>query len=481
MSGETKVLAFDFGASSGRAILASYEDGTFSYREIHRFENIPHEENGRLCWDFDTLLAEVRNGIDKAGVFDSIGFDTWGVDFGLLDKNGRILANPVHYRDSRTDGVVEQALKIMDAKSMYGKTGTQIIFFNTLIQLIALKEQQPELLKEAKTLLFMPDLFSYAMSGMPACERSIASTSQMLDPETGSWRRDVLEAFKIPAEILLEPVKSGTVTGRMPNGAKVIAVAGHDTQCASAAVPTCDRNVAFLSCGTWSLLGTELDRPILSEKSMRLGLSNELGANGRVNYLKNIIGLWLIQESRRAWRKKGEEYSYADLERLALEAEPFRSFIDPDAPEFSPPGDIPGRVQAFCQRTNQKVPQTVGEIMRCIYESLALKYRYAVGQLRDVTGKPFSALHILGGGTKDRLLCQMSANSTGLPVVAGPVEATALGNIVIQLVALGKLAGIDDGRALIAKTETLKHYAPADTGLWDKAYETFTTILQKER
>ncbi|MBE6822263.1 rhamnulokinase [Caproiciproducens sp. LBM24188] len=479
MNGATRVLAFDFGASSGRAILATYDGENFSYEEIHRFENVPHEVNGHLCWNFDVLRSEVQKGIDKAGAFDSIGFDTWGVDFGLLDENGALLADPVHYRDRRTDGMIEKALKTMRASELYGKTGTQLIFFNTLFQLMALKEQQPELLEKAKTLLFMPDLFAYTLSGVPACERSIASTSQLLDTETGDWCHDILEAFGLPERILLPPVKSGSITGVMHNGAKVIAVAGHDTQCASAAVPTHDPNVAFLSCGTWSLLGTELDRPILSQASMKLGLSNELGANGRVNYLKNIIGLWLIQESRRALRQKGEEYSYADLERLALQAEPFRCFIDPDAPEFAPPGDIPERVREFCRRTGQTPPQTVGEVMRCIYESLALKYRYAVEQLRDATGKRFSALHILGGGTKDRLLCQMSANSTGLPVVAGPVEATALGNIIIQLVALGKLGNIDAGRDLIAATETLKHYTPAETQQWNLAYETFQTILNK--
>ncbi|MEG1872808.1 MAG: FGGY-family carbohydrate kinase, partial [Ruthenibacterium sp.] len=345
-----------------------------------------------------------------------------------------------------------------------------------LFQLLAFKEQQPELLGKAKTLLFMPDLFSYMLSGAPVCEQSIASTSQMLDLTTGKWSTEVLHAFDLPAELLLPPVKSGTVTGTL-NGAKMVAVAGHDTQCAVAAVPTQSTDVAFLSCGTWSLLGTELDRPVLTEQSAALGLSNELGANGKINYLKNIIGLWLIQESRRAWRKKGEEYSYADLERLALAAPALQCFIDPDAPEFAPPGDIPARVQEFCRKTGQQVPQSVGEIMRCIYESLALKYRFAIEQLQTVTGKHFTALHVLGGGTKDGLLCQMSANSTGLPVVAGPIEATALGNIVIQLVALGELADIAAGRALIAATETLKHYAPAETDAWNKAYEAYKTIL----
>ncbi len=472
----SRVLAFDFGASSGRAIRAAFENGALTYEEIHRFENNPRDNDGHFCWDFDELLKEVKAGVAKAGEFDSIGFDTWGVDFGLLDEDGKLLADPVHYRDARTDGIVEKALEVMSADELYAKTGNQIMSLNTLFQLLALKSQQPELLAKTKKLLFMPDLFSYMLSGSAACEQSIASTSQMLDLTSGKWSEEVLDAFGLPKEILLPTVKSGSVTGNLGN-AKMVAVAGHDTQCAVAAVPTQSENIAFLSCGTWSLLGTELDAPVLTPQSAALGLSNELGANGKINYLKNIIGLWLIQESRRAWRKKGEEYSYAELERLALEAEPLQSFIDPDAPEFTPPGDIPARVQEFCRKTGQKVPQTVGEIMRCIYESLALKYRFAVEQLQSVTGKSFTALHILGGGTKDRLLCQMSANSTGLPVVAGPIEATALGNIIIQLVALGEIKDIAEGRELIAKTETLKRYAPEETDAWSKAYEEYKNIL----
>jgi len=475
--GSTVVLAFDFGASSGRAVKARLENGILSYEEIHRFENSPGEYENHFCWDFDALLAEVRTGVEKAGRFDSLGFDTWGVDFGLLDQDGRLLSRPVHYRDARTDGTVSRVLRQIGAEELYRKTGNQIMAINTLFQLTALKEQQPELLKQAKTLLFMPDLFAYSLCGKAACERSIASTSQMLSPETGAWCGDVLKLLGLPDGILLPPVPSGTVTGTLPNGAEVIAVAGHDTQCAAAAMPSQNEDAAFLSCGTWSLLGTELDAPILTPESCRMGLSNESGANGKVNYLKNIIGLWLIQESRRAWRRQGREYSYADLERMALAAPPLRCFIDPDAPEFTPPGDLPGRVREYCRRTGQYEPQTVGEIMRCIYESLAFKYRFALEQLQHATGKRFSVLHILGGGTKDRLLCQMSADSTGIPVVAGPVEATALGNIIIQLVALGALPDLQTGRSLIARSEPLKRYEPEKSEVWNQAYQTYRTIL----
>ncbi|MFU0832438.1 MAG: Rhamnulokinase [Oscillospiraceae bacterium] len=480
MTRAATVLAFDLGASNGRAIKARYEDGKLSCQEIHRFENNPSEYEGHFCWDFDALLAEVRTGIQKAGSFDSVAFDTWGVDFGLLGQDGKLVSRPVHYRDSRTDGMVERASKTVGTDELYQKTGNQLLPINTLFQLLALKEQQPEILQKAKTLLFMPDLFSYFLCGNAVCEQSIASTSQMLCPKTKKWRTDVLNAFGIPTDIFLPTIPSGTVTGSLPNGAKVIAVAGHDTQCAVAAVPFQSADAAFLSCGTWSLLGAEIDSPILTTESCRMGLSNEIGANGKINYLKNIIGLWLIQESRRAWRRKGQDYSYADLERLAREAQPLQCFINPDAPEFAQPGDIPERVCEFCRRSGQYVPQNVGEIMRCIYESLALKYRWTVEQLQHATGKHFSVLHIIGGGTKDRLLCQMSADSTGLPVTAGPVEASALGNIIIQLVALGFLPDISAGRALIARSATLEHYEPNPTQAWNQAYKTYKTFLSEE-
>lgn len=472
-----RVLAFDFGASSGRAILAEFENGHLAYKEVHRFENCPREADGHFRWDFADLMANVRLGIEKAGEFDSIGFDTWGVDFGLLGENGELLGDPVHYRDGRTEGMVEKALQTMPADALYAATGSQIMGINTLFQLLAAKETDPEAWDKAKRLLFMPDLFAHALCGSDACETTIASTSQMLDPNTRGWSRPVLDAFGIPESLFAPRVDSGAVVGEY-KGAKVIAVAGHDTQCAVAAMPAPDKDAAFLSCGTWSLLGCELDAPVLTEQSRLLALSNEQGANGRVNYLKNIIGLWLIQESRRQWRREGQEYSYADLEKLALEAAPLRSFIDPDSPEFTPPGDIPGRVREFCRRTGQSVPETVGEIMRCIYESLALKYRFALDQLSQATGKNFSSLHILGGGTKDGLLCRMTADCTGIPVIAGPVEATALGNILIQLVALGEVKDIEEGRALIAATEPVKRFAPSTQDDWNRAYETYKTIVK---
>lgn len=470
------VLAVDLGASSGRVIKAVYRNQNIAYKEIHRFENCPYEADGHLRWNFSVLLAEIHRGIEKAGKFDSLGIDTWGVDFGLLDIEGNLLEDPVHYRDKRTDGILEEALSTMGAKMLYAETGTQILPINTLFQILALKKQQSKLLHKADKLLFMPDLFTYALCGSISCERSIASTGQILRLLEGSWSRRILDAFQLPCRMFPPIIPSGTVVGRLTSGEKVVTVAGHDTQCAVAALPAQEYPAAFLSCGTWSLLGCETDSPVLTEESMSLGLSNELGANGQINYLKNLVGLWLVQESRREWQRQGTDYSYAELEQLAVEAEPFLCFIDPDDPVFTQPGDIPARVKAYCASTNQTVPQTAGAVMRCIYESLAFKYRYALEQLQFVIGKNFRVLHILGGGSKDTLLCRMTAACTGLRVVAGPAEATALGNIMIQLVALGDISSIEAGRQIITQSEHLSVYFPGDTTVWDTNYKIFKKI-----
>lgn len=470
------VLAFDLGASSGRAIKAVFQDNMLNYEEVHRFDNNPVMRDGVLYWDFAALEEQIRVGIEKAGEFDSLGFDTWGVDFGLLDEDGKLLDSPVHYRDVRTQGMPEKFFAHYSKEMLYRNTGNQIMAINTLFQLLALKEQRPDMLRQAKTLLFMPDLLAYRLTGNKSCEETIASTSQMFDPGSRQWSSEVLDACGIDKTLLLTPVPSGTVTGVYKN-AKVIAVAGHDTQCAVAAMPANDRKAAFLSCGTWSLLGTELDEPVLTRESLSLELSNEIGANGKVNYLKNIIGLWMIQESRRQYKREGNAYSYPQLEQMAKEAGPLKCYIDPDSPEFGVPGNIPELVKAYCQNTNQYVPRTAGEIMRCIYESLALKYRFALEQLESATGKRFSALHMLGGGIQGELLCQLTANSCSIPVIAGPVEATALGNIMIQLVALGALRDIGEGRTLIARSESLKRYQPVDQEQWEKAFADYKKII----
>lgn len=467
------VLAFDFGASTGRAIKACYDGKQLEYTEIHRFENIPAEEGSLLCWDFPYLLKEVKKAIELCGKVDALAFDTWGVDYGLLDENDNLIGLPVNYRDTRTNGMPERIFEKIEPYALYSRTGNQIMPINTLFQLTA--EQK----KNAKTLLFMPDLFAWALCGDKSAERTIASTSQMYDFHTDSWNYDIAALSGVNTDMLQPLVNSAQIVGEY-KGIKVIKVAGHDTQCAVAAMPAdSEKCNAFLSCGTWSLIGCECEQAILTEKSMTDALSNELGANGRVNYLKNISGLWLIQEIRRNFRAQGKDYSFNDMEQLARKAEPFVSFIDPDAPEFATAGAVPEKIKNYCKKTNQPIPDCDGALIRCIYESLAMKYNFALRQITENTKNRFEVLHLLGGGTKDSFLCQMTANSLGIPVVAGPAEATALGNILLQLIALGDIKDIDRGRAFIRQQEKVKTYNSEDADKWAAAYEKFCTAVQQ--
>lgn len=466
------VIAFDFGASSGRAIKARYDGEKITYEEIHRFDNIPIEENGHVHHNVDMILGEVKKAIEKSGDADALAFDTWGVDYGLIDENGSLVNMPYHYRDIRTDGAVEKAIAVMSADELYAETGNQIMPINTLFQIL-----NDDNAGKAKKLLFMPDLFGYLLTGNSVSEYTIASTSQMLNLTAKCWSKTVTERFSINENLFAPLTKTATVLGKY-KGIDVITVAGHDTQCAVAAMPCTDESSAFLSCGTWSLIGCELDEPVLNERSNALELSNELGANGKINYLKNISGLWLIQQLKRELADVGEKYTYNELELMARDSEPFKFFVDPDAPSLSHHGNLIDKIKLYCKNTNQGEPQTVGEIVRCIYESLALKYNYAIRQISECTGKSFTSLNILGGGTKDGFLCEMTANCLDMPVVAGPVEATALGNIILQLLALGEINSVEEGRVLIVKTETLKNYEPCHSPEWDKAYEKYVKIIE---
>ena len=485
-----KVLAFDFGASSGRAIIGSFDNGKISLQEIHRFSNDPVKVNGTLYWDVLRLLHEIKQGIVRAkmaGGFDSIGIDTWGVDFGLIDKDGRLLENPVHYRDPRTAGLVEEAFKTIPKEKLYKITGIQFMELNTLFQLISLRRQRPELLERADKMLFMPDLLAYFLTGKMCAEYSIASTSQLIDIENRTWSKELLEAFDIPESLFAPLVQPGTVLGELTDEiceelgvdkVPVISVCGHDTQSAITAVPCPEGDFAFLSSGTWSLFGTELKTPIVDETSLKINITNEGGIDGTIGLLKNIIGLWLIQESRRQWQREGQDYSYAELEKLALKEEPFKCFIDPDAPEFTPQGNIPRRVQEFCKKTGQYVPQSVGEIMRCIYESLAMKYRLTFEKLCDCTNKDYPVIHVIGGGTKDGLLCQMTANSCDRTVKAGPIEATVMGNVAVQFMSDGTIKDVAHARQAVADSETLKVYNPENADEWKQAYPRFVEIAK---
>lgn len=484
-----RVLAFDFGASSGRAIIGCFDGDKITLEEVHRFSNDPVSVGGTVYWDVLRLFYEIKQGIIKAkiaGGFDSIGIDTWGVDFGLIDSEGKLMENPVHYRDARTAGLVDEAFKTMPKEKLYGITGIQFMELNTLFQLIALKKYRPWMLERADKMLFMPDLFGYMLTGKMCAEYSIASTSQLIDLDKRTWSKEILDAFGIKESVFAPLVQPGTVLGELSkeiceecgvNPVPVISVCGHDTQSAITSVPCEDGDFAFLSSGTWSLFGTELDKPIVNETSMNINITNEGGFDGSTGFLKNIIGLWLIQESRRQWKREGKEYSYADLEKLALAAEPFKCFIDPDAPEFVPHGNIPERVREFCRKTGQYVPETVGEIMRCIYESLAMKYRLTFEKLRECTERDYPVIHVIGGGTKDGLLCQMTANSCDRTVKAGPIEATVMGNVAVQLMSDGSVKNIGQARKIVAESSELKTFEPKDTDKWAKAYEDFLKII----
>ena len=484
-----RVLAFDFGASSGRAIIGCFDGDKITLEEVHRFSNDPVSVGGTVYWDVLRLFYEIKQGIIKAkiaGGFDSIGIDTWGVDFGLIDSEGKLMENPVHYRDARTAGLVDEAFKTMPKEKLYGITGIQFMELNTLFQLIALKKYRPWMLERADKMLFMPDLFGYMLTGKMCAEYSIASTSQLIDLDKRMWSKEILDAFGIKESVFAPLVQPGTVLGELSkevceecgvDPVPVISVCGHDTQSAITSVPCEDGDFAFLSSGTWSLFGTELDKPIVNETSMNINITNEGGFDGSTGFLKNIIGLWLIQESRRQWKREGKEYSYADLEKLALAAEPFKCFIDPDAPEFVPHGNIPERVREFCRKTGQYVPETVGEIMRCIYESLAMKYRLTFEKLRECTERDYPVIHVIGGGTKDGLLCQMTANSCDRTVKAGPIEATVMGNVAVQLMSDGSVKNIGQARKIVAESSELKTFEPKDTDKWAGAYEDFLKII----
>lgn len=454
------VLAFDLGASSGRAVIGSFDGKKITLTEVHRFKNDPVELGGTLYWDVLRLWYEICEGLVKAKPYgyDCIGIDTWGVDFGLFDRKGRLLGNPVHYRDRRYEGMVAASEKYISNDELYGVTGIQFMDFNTVFQLIATAEKEPELLERADRLLLMPDMLNYFLTGEMTAEYTMASTTQLLDARTRRWSADVLSKMPFGSSLLpdiIDPgTRVGTVTAELSEllgipRVPVYAVCGHDTASAMVAVPAKEKDFAFLSCGTWSLLGTELDEPVINADTRSLNMTNEGGYGGCISFLKNIIGLWLIQESRRQWKREGTEYSFAELEKLALAAPSGRCLIDPDDPVFVPQGDIPGRIREYCRSSGQPVPEDVGAVMRCIYESIAGKYASTVKKLEKCTGKTYDTLHVIGGGVKDGLLLKMTAETTGMNVVPGPIEATALGNVAVQLIAEGELKDIAQARSVI--------------------------------
>ena len=487
-----KVLAFDYGASSGRGIIGEFDGKKITLKEIHRFSNDSVTVNGTMYWDILRLYFEMKEGLIKAnllGGFDSVAVDTWGVDFGLIDDSGNLLENPVHYRDERTVGIIEKAFEKIDKDKFYQITGIQFMELNTVFQLTALKERRPELFEQIDKILLMPDLFNYFLTSEKVAEYSIASTTQLMDANTGDWSLEVLESLDIPKKILPEIVPSGTVIGKIQdsiceelglgNKPDVIAVAGHDTQCAMMSVPAKDKDFIFISCGTWSLFGTELEKPIINEKSFRLNLTNEGGYQKKTSFLKNIIGLWLVQESRRQWIREGKDFSFGELEKMAEQAEGFKCFIDPDAPEFMSDGNIPKRIQEYCEKTNQYVPRTEGEIVRCINESLALKYARTKKELEECVEKEYSAIHMVGGGIQSKMLCRLTADACGCDVMAGPIEATVYGNIIIQLLATGEIKTMQEARDVVAASENVVTYKPQNQNEWKEATERYKKIMEQ--
>ncbi len=485
----SNVLVFDFGASSGRAMLCGYDGEKLTLTEVHRFSNDPVMAAGTFYWDILRLFHEIKQGIIKAnaaGGFVSIGIDTWGVDFGIISRDGTLCENPVNYRDKRTNGILPQAFERISAEKLYSITGIQIMEINTAFQLLSVKLRREHMLTGAQKILFTPDLMGWLLTGKLHAEMSIASTSQLMDAKTQNWSDEVISALGLPREIFPEIIPSGTEIGRLSpelcdelcvSECAVTAVCGHDTQCACAAVPAEEDDFIFISCGTWSLFGTELDSPVLTELSAKYNASNEIGYGGKTTFLKNIIGLWFIQETRRFLKKQGQEYSFADLEKLAAESKPFQCFIDPEAPEFVPPGDIPQRVRDYCVRTGQHVPENTGEVMRCIYESLAMKYRQSLEEISECTGKSYDKIYMVGGGIKDTFLCRLAAGACNCTVSAGPIEATAYGNAAIQLITMGAVDDIKTARKIIARSEDIKLYSPENISEWNDAYERYKNIL----
>ncbi|MHB1768833.1 MAG: rhamnulokinase [Phycisphaerae bacterium] len=480
---DRQYIAVDLGAESGRVMLATVNHARIALREMHRFPNGPVRVGKILHWDILRLWGEIQAGIGKAVAHaasngqsvSGIGVDTWGVDFGLLDYNGELLTNPVHYRDSRTDGMPEKFFSRMPREKIWSITGIQTMNLNTLFQLCALVENRPALLEGAKQLLYISDLLTFWLCNRIANEYTIASTSQMLDARRRQYSPDILANIPIRPSLLPELVMPGTVLGNVScetaaatqaHGVPVVAVGAHDTASAVAAVPARADNWLFLSSGTWSLLGTEMDQPVLSADAMNFNLANEGGVGGKIHLLKNIAGLWLLQECRRAWAREGNDFDYRTLVQLAREEPAHRALLDVEDPQMLAPGDMPAKIIAQCRRTGQNAPATPGQFTRVILESLAATYARVRDMIERVTGRHFTHLHIVGGGSQNDLLNQMAADATGLHVLAGPVEATAMGNVMVQAIATGQLDSLSAGRKLVAKTAMVREFSPHETEKW---------------
>lgn len=493
MAAEAKFLAFDLGAESGRGVVGFFDGEKLRLEDAHRFTNHPIRLINTLHWDTLRLFGKLKRSLSMAVAahgndFAAIGVDTWGVDFGLLGRGDVLLGNPRHYRDHGNDGMLEAAFEIVPKDRIFARTGIQFMQINTLYQLLALKKSQSPLLEKAETLLMMPDLLNFWFTGVKTTEFSIASTSQMVDPQTRRWASDLLEDFSIPDHLLTEIIPPGTRIGtvRADIGADcgcgaipVIAPGEHDTASAIVAVPASSSDYAYISSGTWSLMGIETLEPRISSETQAANFTNEGGACGTIRLLKNIMGLWLVQECRRAWAREGNDYSYSALTQMAAEAKPFVSLIEPDALPFLAPANMAHEIQQFCVNTRQPMPVDVGATIRCCLESLALKYRWTLERLEEFRGRRIDTIHIVGGGTQNHLLCQLAADATNRTVIAGPVEATAIGNVLMQAMGCGHIGSLEQAREVVRRSFDLETYLPcANRDAWDAAYTRFLTLRE---
>jgi rhamnulokinase len=483
-NGPTKsYLALDLGAESGRAILGRLHSGVLTTQEIHRFKNEPVEYGGSLHWDVTRLWFEVRKALLSLEEMElaGIGVDAWGVDYALLGERGELLQNPYHYRDARTNGVMQEVFRKVTKEEIYLATGIQFMPINTLYQLYAAKRDTPALLKAAQRLVTIPDLFHYWLTGNAVCEFTNATTTQLVNPVTRTWATELMQRLALPTHLLAEIVEPGTQVGTLLPGISrnsalsatpIIAPATHDTGSAIAAI-SAREGTAFLSSGTWSLLGTELDAPVVSPEALRFNFTNEGGVNGTTRLLKNVAGLWMLQCCRQSWTARGQSCDHLELMDLAAREDAFRCLVDPDHASFLRPSDMPAAIDQFCARTHQPSPKSVGGYVRAILESLAFKYRLVLHNLEQLIGRPIDQIRVIGGGSRNRLLNQMTADATQRKLLAGPVEATALGNVAIQILATGGVGSLKEVRKIIDRSYPIEVFEPLDTAKWDRHADRF--------
>lgn len=493
---ERAFLAIDVGASSGRHVLGRFDGRKLRLEEVYRFENGAVEVAGNLYWDLLGLWSHVRQGLRAAGAqmggeISGVGVDTWGVDLGLLGPGDELLGNPYHYRDRRTNDMPERAFEIVTREEIFRHTGLQFMQFNTLYQLLAMKLAGSPLLDIAETLLMVPDLFHWLMTGVKCNEMTEASTSQFYNPVSGGWAVELLRKFDLPTGILgrieqpgtsLGPLRANLIAESGLSASEVILPASHDTGSAVAAVPAQSvrgqrPDWCYISLGTWALMGIESPEAVINDTVLKLNFTNEGGVEGTSRVLKNIAGLWLVQECRRAWNQAGQDWDWEDLNRLSADARPLQAFINPDAPDFLAPDDMPEAIRGFCRRTGQAVPDSEGAVLRCALESIAMKFRQVLGWCEELAGGRLETIHIVGGGIQNRQLCQAAADACGRRVLTGPIEATATGNLMVQAVATGEVGSIAEAREVVRHSFEMEEYQPQNTAAWDEAYEKFLAVL----